>query len=291
MSARFATACACAAALSGSASAQAPALDQVLERMSAYLLAYEGQLMTVAADERFEERYRLKTGTSFYAVDNRQTLLSDFIFLRPPGGHAWIGFRDAYMVDGKPVRDRAPRVQQALSAGGDGAIEEANRIIAQNARYSTGPLYRTINVPTQSLDLLHPRYRSRFAFRKGGEEQVDSRRVWMIGYRETVRPTVISTPDGDDWLSSGVVWVDPSTGAIVRTQLDIDDPGRKTSPARVSRIMVSYALDRGLGFLVPREMTERYAAPTSPFQSYELTTRARYTNFRQFQTTARVIER
>lgn len=291
MSARFAAACAFAAALSVSASAQVPALDQVLERMSAYLLAYERQLTTVAADERFEERYRLKTGTSFYAVDNRQNLLSDFIFLRPPGGHAWMGFRDAYMVDGKPVRDRAPRVQQALSAGGDGAVEEANRIIAQNNRHTSGWLYRTINVPTQSLDLLHPRYRLRFAFRKSGEEQVDGQRVWAVVYTETTRPTVISTPEGEDWLSSGIAWIEPSTGAIVRTQLDVADPKQKTSADRVARIMVSYSMDRGLGFLVPREMTERYVAPTSPFQSYELTTRARYSNFRQFQTTARVIER
>jgi hypothetical protein len=284
-------ACVFAAVLPAAVSAQPPTLDQVLERVSAYLLAYEQQLTTVAADERFEERYRLKTGTSFYAVDDKQSLLSDFIFLRLPGGRSWLGFRDAFQVDGKPIRERSPRVQQVLSTGGDSAIEEATRIIAQNSRYTTGALYRTINVPTQSLDLLHPRYRSRFAFRKSGDAQVDDRRVWVVAFTETVRPTVIATPDGRDWLSSGVAWVDPSTGAVLRTQLDLAAPNQKASPERVARTVVSYATDRALGFLVPREMTERYTAPTSAFQSYELTTRVRYSNFRQFQTTARLIER
>jgi hypothetical protein len=270
-------------------SAQTPTLDDVLDRLSTYLADYEVKLTTVAADERFDHRYRLKTGTNFYAIDERQALRSDFIFLRLPGNRSWLGLRDTYLVDGKPTRARAPRVQQLLSAGEDAAVAEAIRIATENGRYTSGPMFRTINVPTHVLDLLQPGYRSRFRFRKSGEESIAGRRLWKIAFNETVRPTLMSTTTDEDVLARGIVWLDPASGAVIRTQLDTDEPNPADPDATMARIVVSYGIDPKLGFLVPQEMTERFAGPLSPFRSFELTTRARYTNFRRFETSGRLI--
>ena len=52
-----------------------------------------------------------------------------------PDSRRWVGYRDTFEVDGKPVRDRDERLERLLS---DGAVGQAARIAEQNARFNLG---------------------------------------------------------------------------------------------------------------------------------------------------------
>ncbi|MGH9218573.1 MAG: hypothetical protein ACRD1W_04695, partial [Vicinamibacterales bacterium] len=88
---------------SSSISAQSPpTLDQLLDRMGAYLTEYESQLSSVVADERFEQNIYALGATSRL---QGATLESEVAFIRLPGGAEWLGFRDVRRVNAKPVKD------------------------------------------------------------------------------------------------------------------------------------------------------------------------------------------
>ncbi|MGH9176516.1 MAG: hypothetical protein ACRD1H_19250, partial [Vicinamibacterales bacterium] len=105
-------------------------LDLFLDRLGQYLIAYEAQLSTVVADERYEQsELRAVSRTNFH-VARRRTLASDVAFLRLPGESTWFGVRDVRMVDGKPVVANDAQLQQLLKRLDAGALEEAARIVA-----------------------------------------------------------------------------------------------------------------------------------------------------------------
>ena len=53
-------------------------------------------------------------------------------------------------------------------------------------------------------------------FRKSGNETIDGRRLWQIGFREVLKPSLIKTVEGADQPARGIVWVDPSDGSVLR---------------------------------------------------------------------------
>lgn len=196
-----------------------PTVDDVLSRVVAYLSDYEQKLSAAVAVETYEQRHQYHIMKGAPTTTRKRVLKSDFVFLRLPGGADWLGFRDTFLVDGKPVRDRGSRVLELLSAGGSDTLAEAVRVVTENARYNLGDISRTINAPTQTLDLL--RDQSRFTFLRTGEDTLEGRRFWRIEFRETRRPSIIRTREGADQLSTGAAWVDPVTGAIAKTVLNI----------------------------------------------------------------------
>ena len=199
--------------------AQSLTLDKVLAQLGDYLVTYEETLSAVVAQEEYRQDDRSSAGTQ--TVIRKRLLRSDFLFLRLPGEVLWFGVRDAILVDGKPVRDRAPRLDNVLIAGGDNPLPELTRIAAENARFNLGDVVRTINAPTQVLALLHPRHRSRFTFRKDGEQTIERQRLWRVRFREITKPSLIKTVEGADQLTSGMVWVHPGDGYVVRTVLEL----------------------------------------------------------------------
>ena len=75
-----------------------PSLDQLLDRMGAYLTEYENHLSSVVADERFEQ--------NIYAGGDRWGALleSEVAFIRLPGGAEWLGYRDVKRKNWKAVK-------------------------------------------------------------------------------------------------------------------------------------------------------------------------------------------
>jgi len=127
-----------------------------------------------------------------------------------------------------------------------------------------------------ALFFLHPKNQARFRYTKEGEETVDGTRVWSVKYRETGRPTIVRTTTGQDVPASGMFWIDPASGRVFRTRMELraeieraaalDNPGgdpRRGAPsgsnapvqATVS-ITVSYKADARFGLLLPSEMRE-----------------------------------
>src|SRR5882757_1626546 len=159
-----------------------PSPEEVMNRLSAYLVAYEARLSSTVAVEHYEQQ--LGSGD----IPRRRVLESDFLFMRLPGGGAWLGYRDIFRVDGRPIRSRNSTLLERLAAGDDDGVVKAALLADANAKYNLGDIPRSINVPTEALGLLNPGYRSRFTVRKAGEDKIDGRRYWKIEARETARP-------------------------------------------------------------------------------------------------------
>ena len=86
--------------------------------------------------------------------------------------------------------------------------------------------------------------------------------------------------------SSVMAWVETATGRLIRAQV-------KTRDARIgvlpfdALVWVDFKLDEKLGLLVPAEMKEEFFAG----RFREGTGMARYTKYRRFQTTGRILPR
>src|SRR5687767_3338699 len=76
-------------------------LDLLVERLGQYLLAYESQLTTVVAEERYDQAELRQVSRSNFRPARSRKLTSDVAFLRLPGESTWFGIRDVRMVDGK----------------------------------------------------------------------------------------------------------------------------------------------------------------------------------------------
>jgi hypothetical protein len=266
--------CFCAAvATTASAGQRAPSVADLLRRLDGYLDRYAETLATLVAEERYTQTLTLPDSTT------QRVLRSDYALARSPEGHAWTGFRDTYEVDGHPVRDREDRLVALIAAGSADAARQALRISRDNARHNLGEdvVARTINVPTVALDLLHPRHRARFAVSRRGEEVVDGIRAVVLAFEERRGGTILRTPNGRDRRSRGTVWLDPATGAVLRTDLSWEG-----SPAGF--VVVHYRRDEHVGGMVPDTMLEEYRGGRGL-----VTGKAVYSNYRRFETAGRLL--
>lgn len=243
----------------------------MVARLERYVAGYEAELANVVA----EETYRQTVSQSARESQTR-TLRSDYALTPAADRNVWVGYRDTFEVDGLPVRDREARLQRLLAGG---AFAQAQRITEQNARFNLGSdlLPRTINVPTFALELLQPRYRDRFSRRRKGADSIDGRTGWLVEFRERDRPTIVRTPEGRDQPSRLLVLVDASNGQVLRTTVTWE---------RVDgAVTVIYGSVPAISVLVPVRMSERYTTRNQA----QIEGEAEYSNYRQFQTSGRVI--
>ena len=261
---------------SSSISAQSPpTLDQLLDRMGAYLIAYERDISTVVADERFEQKY-YSGGNVAVAV----LLESEVAFMRLPGDAEWLGFRDVRKSNNKPVRLPGPTIAELLTLPAPD-MTKAVAIANASAIHNLG-LPRTINTPTSPLHIIHPRNRPAHRFELDDEDSVRGRRTTVISFVETRRPALVREPGGESLVSSGRVWVDARTGVVWRVQWHYH---RESSRGRPPHVRVEFEPHAELQMMVPRELRESfYLTFTGRGEG-----RATYRNFRRFGTSARIV--
>jgi hypothetical protein len=291
------------------AQAPAPTLDEVLERMRAYLASYAKHLPAVIAAEKYQQR----SGSGVRA--QRRLLESDYGIIQVPGDLEWLGFREVLAIDGKPIADSAHRLaeifadtvrlsavarsgepssgetrrsrgeggkpdttdRKSTSAKATARLSQARQIAEESARYNLGPIYRTINDPSFVLEFLDVRNSHRMRFSKNGEETVGSVRAWVVKFQETGRPTIIQTTDRRDQPAQGRAWVDPSTGRVLRAEASVQ-PGFGAGNF-IGIIDVIFSHDEKLGFAVPSKMTEKYTNRNLVVVSFG---EATYSNYRRF---------
>jgi hypothetical protein len=265
--------------------ADEPSLEDVVRRMGAYVRTYGEKASIVVATERFTQHVN---GSRPVPIDHRVTV-ADFAIVKAEGLGGWVGFRDVVEVDGARITDHQDRLLQVLSAS-SGGIDEARRLSDESARFNVGPILRNFNVPTTALFFFRPQNLDRFKFTRKKAAQDG---IWEIAFRETDRPTLIRTPEGRSVPSEGSVWVNAADGIVVRTRLrmgmtEIGMP--RSMNARDSgsaQIDVTYRRVAALDMWLPETMTESYEG--SQGASWErTTTEARYSEYRQFQTSVRI---
>lgn len=287
MSWRFTALVVALASLLGlSISAQAtPTLDQLLDRMDAYLLQYETQLSSVVADERFEQRLLARTFRADGKVGSavvQKLLESEIAFIRLPGGAEWLSFRDVRKVDGRSLRASGLSLTALLTSRVDGLIQ-AKTVALAGAEHNLG-LFRTVNVPTMPLEIVHPSHRQSLRHWADGRDIIRKMATTVVGFEETARPTIVRQPDGTNVVSRGRIWVETATGRIARIEWVYLASGRAADAALPPRLTVEFSWHEGLGILVPTSMREVFAVPRDTG-----TGDAVYTNFRRFGTGARIV--
>jgi hypothetical protein len=239
-------------------------VESVLESAADYLDRYSSRFSAVVSEEKYQQ----------IATEGRvrayRVLRSDMMLLN--GGDAgWLGFRDVFAVDGKPVRDRDDRVLQLFLHPSGRAVEQATRILDEGARFNVGAVHRTINVPTMALPFLRRENQARSAFDLGDEVTIDGVRTRILRFKEQALPRLIYT--SDDAPAMGRFWVEVGTGRVVRTELLID------SEDAHGAVTVTYREQPQLdGLWVPARMEEHYSVGALRSIDCEAT----YSNFRQF---------
>ena len=164
----------------------------------------------------------------------------------------WLPFRDVFEVDGQPVRDRRGPAGEAVR----------RRVVARvRARERAGQSCARAPATTSATcgaSSTCRRCRSGSSSRRTRDGSTSARstrrrsRAGASGWSSTPRssrPTFIKTPAGDDIVSSGRIWAEPTTGRVHRTLLT----------ASIASITVDYAPRPEVpGLWLPVTMEEQY---------------------------------
>jgi hypothetical protein len=267
-------------------------LDALVSRVAAYASSYGPRLAGIVAEEHYVQWIETKPGAGG-ASDlgaSRRVIRSDFVLTHPADGEAAVAFRDAFEVDGAPVRDRSDRLVALLSAEAADGWRRAAAIANESARFNIGSrlVTRNVNVPTFVLELLHDRNRGRFRFSaasgtqaaRSGEPDLGRAAgvaLRAIEYRERDRPTLVRQQGGGDQPLRGTIVVASESGEIWQTHMTWErGPG--------GFVDVTFGRAAGIDILVPVRMVEAYRGGATTIHG-----EATYSNFRRFETSVRVV--
>ena len=260
----------------------------VLSSGMRYAMNYEQRFALLAADELYVQELmrppnpgdnlsRSNPGGGMRAGGpmNIQNIKSDFVLVQlGMDGEGWMPFRDAFEVKGKKLRDRDERLVKLFTGNDKNAFDKAARFNEASTKHHLGNVARTINIPTLGMMLLHPRVNERFEFTDGGEESIAGRVLRKALYREMARPTLIKTTRGRDLALTGTIWIEPFTGAVVKSEMNAADPAVRC------QVTVTFRRDDGLEMWVPDRMEEYYKAALAVA---DILATATYTNVRKYR--------
>ena len=277
---------ACLLALAVGLSAQADDAGVIRDRLDQYLLDYEPKLSSLVAEELLIQRDAPGRGAAVNAAPDtkHRRLNSDVAFIGLPGDAGWLGFRRVLKVNGKTIADAGPPLAVLLTNGASDDYEQARLLLQESARHNLGAP-RTTNLPNLPLEFLHPRNRHRLHQRIDATERVRGIETTLLVLQEHSTPTIIQRPEGGDMQSLVRAWVETTTGRLIRGEVRTRDARLGVLAAFDNVIKVDFRPDPKLGILVPYEMEEIFFAG----RFREGTSTARYSNYRQFRTAARVM--
>jgi hypothetical protein len=203
-------------------------------------------------------------------------LVSEYVILQLPPDEAWYGFRNVIEVDGKPQPERLHRLEEIFASTRPDPVGQAMQLAGESAKFNVGAVYRTVNLPTFVLSFLRPANRKRLTFDAAGREEIDGTPTWIVSYRETKESSFISTPTGKGLKATGRFWAEPSTGRVMRTELNI---GPERGAPWKGQIVVSYQYDQQSDAWLPATMREVYENPRKASDG-RITGDATYANYR-----------
>ena len=260
-------------------SAQADDVGTIRDRLDQYLLDYEPRLSTLVADEEMTQRTRERQ----WVVTHRR-IHAEVAFIGLPGNAGWLGFRRVLKVNGKAIKDRGVPLALLMVEGASDDYDQARLLLADSAAHNLGAP-RTINLPNLPLELLHPRHRHRFAQKVFGREKIRGINTVLLRFDEFATPTIIQQPGAGDMKTVVWAWIEPASGRLLRAQVTTRDI-RIGMPQFDAVIRVDFRHDAKVGMLVPVEMRETFFVERgAPAGSGT----AKYSNYRKFQTAARIV--
>ena len=189
-------------------------VQRLLARAADYVSGYQREYSMLVAEERYVQRTRTE----------QQTLRSDLLLVRPPGLDAWVSFRDVFEVNGRPVRDREDRLKRLFLDGSPEALAQLAAIKEESSRLNIGLVERNINVPLFALKFLEGANLARCRFTLSGTKDVSGVAATRVAFREVAKPTLVRLDRSQDIAATGWFLVDPSSGAVVGTMLQLVFP-------------------------------------------------------------------
>jgi hypothetical protein len=252
-------------------------IDEILRKAAVFIAGFERESPAVVSEEAYRQTSTWAGGETI------RTLRSDLLVIADPEA-GWVGFRDVYEVDGRPVRDRDERLTTLFLAPQSDRLAQARRIAAESARYNlpVGPydVSRTTNMPLTALRFLRGPNQTRSRFRLAGTRRIDGQMFVGLGFDERGTPRIIASRDHA--AARGRFWIDPDSGAVARSELSFET-GDIRVRARIEA-RVSYGIDERLQVWMPLAMEEEYFVGGA-----HLTAHATYSNFRRFAVDTAVV--
>ena len=140
------------------AAADKPSQKALLDAAAAYVATFVQRFSNVVAEEIYVQKWSTDGGV---LLSQRQ-LRSDLLLTRPTTATPYYAFREVMEVDGKTMSESESRLVRLFAKPSPNAIEEAEAITLESARYNLGNLQRTVNQPFFGLILLQASYQKRF---------------------------------------------------------------------------------------------------------------------------------
>jgi hypothetical protein len=273
--------------LGASPATEASARVDLQQLAASYVDDYQKQLAAIVADEVYVQEIRAQVPVEEGAPRSR-TLRGEVFFLFAAAEREWMAIRDVKEVDGVPLTGTTD-VRATLRTLP--ASQVADRMKSYNARYNIGRITRDINEPTLALLVLDATHRSRFTFKAAKPRQSGDRQLVPLSFKERERPTLIRTTAGKPIYTSGELLVEPESGRIWQSTLNVSVDAIKVA------LTTDYAFDARLGLLLPSVFRERYEGsstlrksgnPTPPADHEVVVAEGRYSNFRRFEVLSRI---
>ena len=249
------------------ASSEPESLAAVLARAGAYVAEFHRQLSTIVGEERYVQDWKaVQSGRHPVTTDlQHRELVSDVVLVKPRGA-AWMTFRDVFEVDGHAVRDRDDRLAQLVRRGSPSTNDSVRTILDESSRYNIGDIKRNLNTPVLALLFLELANQPRFKWARTTDNSLATvpresetpgafrvtTEIWVVAYDEKWPGTMIRTTELKDFPARGRFWIDPATGRVLMSELQMQNRQIKAT------IDVSFQSEPLLGLLVPIEMRERY---------------------------------
>jgi hypothetical protein len=249
-------------------------LQMVLDRAADYVATYEDrELGNVLTSENYVQRaFRSVGGLGISLPAGQRVTDSDFLIVLV--GDDRIGVRKVNRVDGKAVTSAAGNLEAILDDSPDGIRNRIAAFNRESSQYNIGPTFGQFNLPTFALRVLRRSEAARVSFTRRGEDKINGIQTMEIEFKELRGPSLVRTPEGESILSSGRIWIEPTTGRVLKTELRVENRAAKTN----GRVTVTYVQNKTLGILVPEELEEHYQG-TQAF----VDCKAKYSNFRSFR--------
>jgi len=229
--------------------AQKPAAPTVeeLQRVGAeYVAAYAPKVSGVVLEELFQ---LIEVVAQQMQVPQRT--LADIVLLNNKGD--LLGLRDIFKLDNRALRERTPRIVEALSAPTPGNWVAAQRYAREHAIHLRSNVVLWYSDPTLAFQFIRASNQPRLAYKLEGSKKMNGVQVFGLGFKEREEKGLtylLGTPDNP--TASGRFWIDPATGAIHNTELWIQ------SEKETGRSQVSFAPDAALSVLLPKEATHTF---------------------------------
>ena len=217
---------------------QQPDVETLLKATQAYAEKYLDTVSGVSLDETL-----ILLDTSGAMRRTPERISADLILVHFADG--LLGLRDLYAVDTRKLRERTPRVVDALQKPTQENVDRAQKYVREHAAHLMHNLVVWYTDPVLGVQYALPANAKKLTYSIDGEKKINGVRTIGLGFKETeAGPHVLEHIPGNA-VSRGRLWVDPETGAIHTTELWVQ------SQTDIVRVTVNFAPDKNLNWILP----------------------------------------